>query len=310
MAAVVGTWEELFQNWARPPSQSEEVRSENTLQAIRGAIQGSSELNHRQIMTFAQGSFRNRVNVAHDSDVDAGVMLHESFLPSYPAGMTGREFNHVSSDYGFSIFKNDVERALVRFFGRDSVRRGNKAFKVTRNSHQVEADVVPLLEFREYFSNGEYRAGVALLTDQGQRIENYPERLLGEWPQTPLHYENGLAKNTETLRRYRGLVRILKKLRNYMADSASSNTNLIPGYLVECLCWNSPNSNYFYPTWESRVRQVLSHIANSTQCDQSCSSWREVDDIKVLFGQGQPWTRNAAHTFAIDLARMIGIVPP
>ena len=29
------------------------------------------------------------------------------------------------------------------------------------------------------------------VTDQGRRIENYPERLVEHWPPTPLHYENG-----------------------------------------------------------------------------------------------------------------------
>ena len=71
--------------------------------------------------------------------------------------------------------------------------------------------MVPLFEFRRYWEHGGFRAGVALITAQGVRIENYPERLMDSWPTTPLHYENGNSKNTATSRRYRGLVRILKR---------------------------------------------------------------------------------------------------
>lgn len=59
-----------------------------------------------------------------------------------------------------------------------------------------------------------YRAGVALIPDRGDRIENFPERLVNHWPDIPLHYENGVRKNDRTTRRFKGVVRIVKKLRN------------------------------------------------------------------------------------------------
>ena len=64
--------------------------------------------------------------------------------------------------------------------------------------------------------SGNYRAGVALVPDLGgERIENYPERLVEYWPSTPLHYENGNSKNDgHPPSLHRGLVRILKKIRN------------------------------------------------------------------------------------------------
>ena len=77
-------WESAFSFWARPPSKTEEQRSENAIRAIRKAVQGSSELNQRSIKVFTQGSYRNRVNVRQDSDVDVGVMLYDFFLDEYP----------------------------------------------------------------------------------------------------------------------------------------------------------------------------------------------------------------------------------
>lgn len=156
------------------------------------------------------------MNVRQDSDVDVGVMLYQYFLSQYPDGKANADFGNSDADYGYAQFKNELEEALVAHFGRSSVTRGNKAFDITANSYHVEADVVPLFEFR----TGSYRAGVALIPDNsGRRIENYPERLIEYWPQTPLHYENGVSKNTATSRRFKGIGRILKRLRIELDDA-------------------------------------------------------------------------------------------
>ena len=287
---------------------TEEQRSENVIRAIRKAVQGSSKLNQRSIKVFTQGSYRNRVNVRQDSDVDVGVMLYDFFLDEYPAGRTRADFGISDAGYSFSQFKNELEAALVDHFGRAVVKRGNKAFNIRENTYHVEADVVPLCEFRQYWESGNYRAGVALVTDQGRRIENYPERLVQSWPPTPLHYENGNSKNTATSRRYRGLVRVLKKIRNEMEDAGSSSANAIPGYLLECMTWNVPNRAFIgSTTWYARVRAVLIHLWTNTKDDARCESWCEVDDIKYLFRVSQPWTRAAAHTFINEAWNFVGM---
>ena len=181
-------WESTFKFWAQSPSKTEEQRSENAIGAIGNAVRSSSKLNHRGIYVFTQGSYRNRVNVRQDSDVDIGVMLHDFFLEQYPTGKTRADFGISAGSYEYSRFKNELEEALVTHFGRAAVKRGNKAFNIRENTYHVEADVVPVFEFRQYWAHGGYRAGVALVSDRGVRIENYPERLLSYWPSTPLHY--------------------------------------------------------------------------------------------------------------------------
>ena len=292
-----GDWEDTCNSWAQPPGKTEEQRSENAIRGIRKAVTGSAKLNQRRIKVFIQGSYRNRVNVRQDSDVDLGVMLYDWFLDEYPEGKTRADFGNFDGDYGYSQFKNELEEALVARFGRAAVKRGNKAFNIRENTYHVEADVVPLFEFRHYRERGKYMAGVALVTDQGRRIENYPERLVDYWPSTPLHYENGNSKNMATSRRYRGLVRILKKIRNEMEDAGSSSAKAIPSYLIECLCWNVPDAAFTGSTWDARVRAVLADLWNNTKDDESCKSWFEVDAIKYLFHASQPWKRAAAHAF-------------
>lgn len=300
-------WETTFKFWALAPSKTEANRCEITINAIRNAIAASGKLNQRDILVFTQGSYRNRVNVRRDSDVDVGVMLYQYFLAQYPEGKRHADFGNTSAGYGFSEFKNELEEALVLHFGRAAVNRGNKAFDIKSNSYHVEADVVPLFEFRHYWDSGAYRAGVAVIPDQGQRIENYPERLVDYWPRDPLHYENGVSKNLATQRRYKGLVRILKKLRNELDEAGNSAAKAIPGYLLECMIWNAPNRCFDRNTWFDRVQSVLAHLWSNTREATKCSEWFEVDNIKYLFHTTQPWTRAQAHAFLDTAWSFVGV---
>ena len=300
-------WERTFRIWAKPPEETERQRSENAIRAVRKAVDNSSKLKAHQIKTFAQGSYRNSVTVRQDSDVDVGVMVHDCFLPEYPEGMTKEDFGNCDAGYSFAQFKDDLEDTLVAHFGRAAVTRGNKAFNIRENRQQVEADVAPFFEFRQYWKNGTYRAGVALVTDNGSRIENFPERLVGHWPQTPLHYENGASKNKATGRSFKGIVRILKKLRNEMDESGYHSAKSIPGYLLECLSWNVPNGEFNQSTWDDCVQAVLLYLWSNTQENVSCKSWCEVDNIKYLFHPSQPWNRADADEFIDEAWRYVGV---
>lgn len=299
--------ETVFSQWAESPSKTEQTRCENAVKAVRNAIARSEKLKNSSTKVFAQGSYQNRVNVREDSDVDVGVMCYDSFFFEYPEGKTDADFGHVKATYLFSQFKDELEEALVAHFGRAAVRRGNKAFDIKENSYHVEADVVPVFEFRQYFGNGSCRYGVALSPDNGGRIENYPERLLESWPNTPLHYENSVAKNTATGRAFKGVVRILKKLRNEMDEAGIEAASPIPGYLVECLAWNAPNSCFSHDTWDGDVQAVLLYLWTNTQNDADCKDWCEVDDIKYLFHSSQKWTRAQAHAFVNAAWDYVGV---
>jgi len=303
-------WESSFSSWAQSPSDTEETRCENAIRAICNAVSNSPKLSARKIKVFTQGSYRNRVNVRQDSDVDIGVMLYQYFLSQYPEGKTRADFGNYDADYGYAQFKNELEEALVAHFSRASVKRGNKAFDIKENSYHVEADVVPLFEFRQYWDNGSYRAGVALIPDNSsRRIENYPERLIDYWPKTPLHYENGVSKNTDTSRRFKGMVRILKRLRNEMDAAGNALAQPVPGYLLECMAWNAPNYCFNSATWVDRVQSVLRYLWQNTKEAVLCKEWCEVDAIKYLFHVSQPWTRQQGHAFINAAWDYVGVKP-
>ena len=290
-------WENEFSQWARPPGKTEDQRCENAIKAIRNAIAKSDKLKDRRLKVFTQGSYRNRVNVRQDSDVDVGVLCDESLFHFLPEGTTDKTFGIPPATYHYDQFKNELEEALVVHFGWGTVRRGNKAIDVRENSYHVEADVAPFFGYRHYYNNGTYLCGVALSPDNGGRVHNYPERLLDRWPEIPQHFENGVSKNKRTHRSYKGVVRILKKLRNEMDEAFIPAAKPIPGFLIECMVWNAPSKCFKGNTWDDKLQAVLLHIAASIKDDASCKDWKEVNGIKFLFHSTQPWKRQEAYDF-------------
>lgn len=291
--STVADWESKFELWSKPPGTTEQQRCENAEKAIRNAINKSEKLNHRNIRVFTQGSYRNRVNVRKDSDVDIGILCFDVFFDQYPEGKTRESFGYEASHYTYPQFKNEVGEALVSHFGTLAVTRGSKAFDIKENSYHVEADVAPFFEHRRFDQSGNYQSGVELRPDDAvwKNIINWPEQ----------HYENGVAKNNATSRRYKGVVRILKTLRSELDTNGIAAAKPIPSFLVECLVWNVPNENLLQSTWRASVRSSLAYLWNNTRTDDQCSEWGEVSELKYLFRGAQPWTRQQAHGF-IDAA--------
>lgn len=290
-------WENKFSQWARPPGRTEDQRCENAIKAIRNAINKSDKLKNRRLKVFTHGSYRNRVNVRQDSDVDVGVLCDESFFHHLPEGTTKTTFGITPATYHYAQFKNELVEALAKHFGYEAVSRGDKAIDLRENSYHVEADVAPFFEYRYYQKNGTYRCGVALSPDHGGLIYNYPERILDSWPEIPMHYENGVYKNKKTHRSYKGIVRILKKLRNEMDDVGIVVAKPIPGFLIECMVWNAPTVCFRGNTWEGKVQAILQHLWLNTKNDASCENWMEVNNIKFLFNSAQPWKQDEAYAF-------------
>lgn len=282
-------WESLFSTWAQGPSKTEQERAANAERQIRQAIQDSTALQSRNITVFTQGSYRNRVNVRRDSDVDVGVLCFDTYFPDYADDNVKAVVSKYESPstYTYGQFKNELQQALVARFGSSHVARGDKAFQIDENSYRVNADVAAFFEHRRYYSGSGYNSGVQMLTDKGMSIINWPEQ----------HYSNGVSKNTSTSKRYKRAVRILKTLRNEMADAGIGAAEPIPSFLVECLVWNADNGNLGNYDYRSMMRAVLADLFNNTLNEERCKEWGEVNELKYLFRWTQPWTRAQANAF-------------
>lgn len=287
------SWENVFKNWAKPSSDTEQQKCENVERMIRDTIRQDKTLSQKGIDIFAQGSYRNNTNVRQDSDVDICVMLKDVFFYDLPEGKTKDAFQIYDAGYTYQEFKNDVESALINKFGRKEVSHGNKAFDVHANTYRVDADVVPCFEHRRYTGQQNYDgtfyylSGTEFRPDSGGRVINWPQQ----------HYDNGVTKNDDTGNRFKYITRVLKRLRNEMVDKGISAAKPIPSYLIECLVWNVPNEGFGHDTYADDVRYVLAHTFNKTIADEGCSEWGEVNELKYLFRDAQPWTRQQAHDF-------------
>jgi predicted nucleotidyltransferase len=285
-------WEATFSAWGAAPGTTEQTKCDNAERAVRKAIDASTKLSSKAIDVFTQGSYANRTNVRQDSDVDICVLYTGEFFPDYSMsqGLNDAVFGYSDGTYPYAEFKNDVETALVSYFGRASVTRGKKAFDVHANTYRIDADVVPCLEHRRLMGTPQSNwsvSGTELRPDDGGRIVNWPRQ----------NYKNAVEKNDATGRRFKAVTRILKRLRNEMAGEGYEAAEPIPSYLIECLVWNVPNENLGHPTFKSDVRDALAHLWNETRADESCKEWGEVNELKYLFHSGQPWTRGEVNVF-------------
>lgn len=294
-------WENVFVTWGGAPSTTEQTKFENAERAIRKAIDASERLTSKSIEVFAQGSYANRTNVRQDSDVDVCVLYKGAFFSDYSMshGLDGAVLGFTDGHYRYADFKNDVETALKSYFGAGAITRGNKAFDVHANTYRVDADVVPCFEHRRYMGTLEshwHNSGTQLFMDNGGKIINWPRQ----------NYRNGVDKNDATGRRFKAVVRILKRLRNEMADNGHEVAEPIPSYLIECLAWNVPKEAFGHDGYSADVRYAIAHLWNETRSDDTCKEWGEINELKYLFSQGQTWRRDQVNRFLDTAWNYIG----
>lgn len=299
MSAVAGgAWESKFSDWTGRASDAEQKRYENTRDAIREALQASSSLQRYSFEVYAKGSYPNFTNVVRDSDVDIAAELTEYAANTFVRGAEGLTVSDLgrtpyTGGYSLTAFKDDVQAALVAHFGPDAVDRGNKAIHIRESRRSLKADVVPCVRHRQNYARHRtaHNLGIKLLNDADpyEHIVNYPKQ----------HLDVGVRKNDATQRRYKKVVRILKRLENEMVDEGLIAE--VPSFLIESAVFNVPNSAFTTPsTWTGRVRNALAHLFNGT-LDDSCyrsDEWLEANGIKYLFHSAQAWTYQDAHCFA------------
>lgn len=297
-------WEDTFRVWAKPLSDTAQAKCENAERMIRAAIRESPAFQQRTIEVFPQGSYRNNTNVRQDSDVDICVRCMDTFFYdfNFAQGYTSTDAGITPSSYQFAEFKNDVEAALVKKFGQRGVTRGNKAFDVHENAYRIDADVIACFEHRRYTyrrvdGSYHYESGTEFSPDTGPRIVNWPEQ----------QYQNGVAKNDATGRRFKAVVRVLKSLCNQMAEDGEAAAKPIPSFLIECLVWNVPSNLFGHDSYMQDVREILIYLYNNTKDDSPCSEWGEISELKYLFRGPQPWTRPQANAFILRAWQYLGL---
>lgn len=299
-------WEQTFASWTRPASDSEQTKYENTSRSIKAALASHQPLSEYSFEVYAKGSYPNYTNVRQDSDVDVAAELTDFIQNEFIYEASELSLQDVSpgattytKGYTLAQFKDDVEAALVATFGRTAVTRGKKALHIRESTQGLKADVVPCNSIRTWTSRTQYADGIQLRNDArpSEHIINYPKQHLAE----------GKEKNRLCSKRYKSVVRILKRLENEMVDGDMISP--VPSFLIESAVWNAPNGCFLNPhDWTGRVRAVLRHIFNGTLTDECIRSndWLEANGEKYLFFDGQNWDYTDLHEFASEAWDYIG----
>jgi len=285
--------EDQLKSFTKPASDTEEQKLDKAKNAIKTAINNDSKLSQK-IEIFGQGSYANDTNVKNNSDIDINIMYKEGFYYKIPTNTKKEDFGLVNpSSYSFKEFKNDVEQALINYFGKNKVNRKNKCISV--DTYHVDVDVVPTCKFRSYFVSKKYVEGVTFFTDDfHQQIINYPKQ----------HIENGKNKNSHTHKRFKWLTRIYKRIRYEMIDDGVPINDNITSFLLECLVWNVPNyifNNYY--TWTDRLRESIIYLYKETKVggSEKCKKWVEVSERLYLFHKDRKWSIRDVNNYLLQL---------
>jgi hypothetical protein len=288
--------EDTLTSWTKPPSDSEQTRLETSERMVREAIREHEKLSTKSTETFGQGSYANDTNVRLNSDIDINVRYTGGYYFDLPKDKTEADMGidkDGPSDYSFIEFKNDVELALVKKFGRDQVTRNDKCITIKGTAQRIQTDVVPTWNYRRYNDNKTYILGAKFFPDKPTgAITNYPKQ----------HIDNAIKKNSNTQRRFKRLTRLHRKLRYKMKDDGVTFNPNITSFLLECLVWNVPNRIMNdYNTWTDRFQQSIIYIHEQTKEESTCKEWGEVSELLYLFYSGRKWSRTDVNEYMVQL---------
>jgi hypothetical protein len=293
--------ESTLSSWTSAPSDAEDERHDNARKAINEAVRVSSAFGDAKLDIYAKGSYPNHTNVVRDSDVDVAVEMTSIVYLDFEHGATGMTkeafgVQPYTGSYDPDDLRDDVEKALVAKFGSSAVTRGDKALHVRQSSTRLAADVVPCYSARIYIDrSGKKIDGIKIRPDRDPDVHNFPAQ----------HLQAGRDKNANTFRRYKSVVRILKRLENKMV--AEKVIKVVPSFLIESLVWNTPNSVFTANgTWTERVKGVLVEVWDGLEPDDSEQRWVEANGAQMLFGSHQKWTRGQTRQFAYDAWNYLG----
>lgn len=275
-------WDSLFENWRKPPSETEEAKATAVRDAITRAIKADATTNARNPSFLLHGSYGNNTNVRHNSDVDVAVILREVFISDYSQapGLTREKMGYTTVDYALAQFRTDAENALRKGFGAERVHGKNKAVHIKETASHLDADVIACFGYRRHRADGKFWAGVTFQTLAGVQVVGSPDQTL----------ENGNRKTNATGRRYKRVVRILKRLTFEMAEKGYATEGATPGCLIESLCYNLPDSTYGNDTYRKDVRAVVAAIYGAVN-EGRADKWTEVNELEYLFRAGQKWDK-------------------
>jgi hypothetical protein len=305
------SWNDRFWHWEKSASETEEAQIERAAVAVRRAIARRPRLTTESVEVRPQGSYFNNTNVRQESDMDLcawhrGLMVHTAPDVNRTEAFAALGY----SDAGLFIpniardLRQEVEYALREEFGKEHLHPGKKAFRVSAiPGSRADADVVPALalHFIVRGSNHllvpyEVIEGVVITDTSGIQIFNFPQQ----------HFQNGKTKRLSTQHRFKKAVRTLKVLRDELVALGQLKKGQAPSFLIESLVY-AIEDTYFLEAEDryARVRRILQRMWDLLSDGSWLSTAREINMVKMLFHDTQPWKPEDAKAFVLAAWRRL-----
>lgn len=293
------TLEEWLRQSSGPPPKKEDAKRHFAETRVGMAVAMHPELRKLPLDIYAKGSFVNRTNITLDSAVDVVVECGgpDAFFYYDIHGSTARyqpwQLQIAPRDAPCDAYelKQWLYEALATQFGEKNLMASGKAVRLHASWGRLAADVVPAFAYRLYHGSNGYGpmwwAGHMLICDDGRSIQNWPAQ----------HHAQGDAKDERTSGRYKQSVRALKRVLASLRDECYVRDG-ISSFFIESLVFNVPDACFGNELYTDDMRNVLTHVFNSTLQPATCSRWPEVNCIKPLFGPHQAWSWLDAHHLA------------
>jgi hypothetical protein len=125
---------------------------------------------------------------------------------------------------------------------------------------------------RRYDDIGVYVVGHRIFPKTGGHVDNYPQQ----------NYENGVAKNSATRRRYKEIVRCVKRLVGELYDEGEIRRDY-PGYLLECFVYNVPNDRFGNSRRYHYMQGVFGYLWAGLQEEDTYMKWTEPSELLMLY---------------------------
>ncbi|MCL2621598.1 MAG: hypothetical protein FWD32_01025 [Firmicutes bacterium] len=230
--------------------------------------------NPTDVNIYMQGSYLNGTNVFTASNVEIVVELTKT-ASFDPATLTPASYSLINNyflgkfnlDYTVENLKHDLYLELNAFTDNKATLEERKTIHIAAfKDLPRRVDILPAFSFKKFVRklDGGYKVvpGILVWDDDAQtHIMSFPK----------IHAENVSKKDKATNGNFVKMVRIFKTLRIYCSRAELITKKQAPGYFVECLIYNVPNS-LFKGTLEEQFLKIINWLVNDNLLDNNCAN--------------------------------------
>ena len=295
--------ERQLNTWSNQGAVQTSATTHKSVESCIKKVNWNDDVNY---IIYLQGSYPNYTNIYGNSDVDLVVEFTSIFSKNLSALTESQKeeyrTNHNSAKYSLSAFKESVVFQLKSCYGDSNVVVGNKAILVKGEGARLDCDVVVCNPYRKYISystsNENYIEGILFETDHDtptKTIINYPK----------VHLKNGSVKNRHenTSGNFKPSVRVLKNMKATMIDRNYITKELAPSYFLECLIYNSQNSNFRQSTYGAIAISIINQFSADLKNGNMANYLVQNEQRKLFGSEDQQWIIEDATTFVNQLIK-------